>query len=56
MLSMGTVGYFEGLSCVWGVEIAVVGVIMIVNKGVFLRQNNWNAQDHSLFEAVSSSY
>ena len=53
---MGTVGYFEGLSCVWGVEIAVVGVMMIVNKGGFLRQNIWNAQGHSLFEAVSSSY
>ena len=56
MLSLSTVGWFEGLPCVWGMEIAVVGVIMIVNKGGFLRQNNWNAQDHSLFEAVSSSY
>ena len=55
MLSISTVGCFEGLSCVWGMEIAVVGVIMIVNKGGFLRQNYWNAQDHSLFEAVSSS-
>ena len=44
---MSTVGCFEGLSCVWGVEIGVVGVMMIVNKGSFLRQNNWNAQDHS---------
>ena len=56
MLSMSTVGRFEGLPCVWGVEIAVVGVIMIVNNGGFSRQNYWNAQDHSLFEAVSSSY
>ena len=56
MLSGSTVGCFEGLPCVGGVEIAVVGVIMIVNKGGFWRQNNWNAQDHSLFDAVSSSY
>ena len=28
-----------------GVEIAVVGFIRIVNKGGFLRQNYWNAQD-----------
>ena len=56
MLSMSAVAGFEGLPCVWGVEIPVVGVIMIVNKGGFWRQNNWNAQDHSLFDAVSSSY
>ena len=54
---MSTVGCFEGLSCVYGVEIAVVGVMMIVNKGGFLRQNNWNAQDHFFFfEALSSYY
>ena len=56
MLSMSTVGCFECLPCVCGVEIVVVGVMIIVNKGGFLRQNNWDAQDHSLFEAVSSSY
>ena len=35
MLSMSTVSCFESLPCVWGVEIAVVGVIVIVNKGGF---------------------
>ena len=53
---MSTVCCFECLPCVWGLEIAVFGVMMIVNKGGFWRQNNWNAQDHSLFDAVSSSY
>ena len=56
MLSMSTVVRFACLPCVCGVEIAVVGVFMALNKGEFLLQIYWNAQDHSLVKAVSSYY